>query len=91
MFNIPPDKVFEKFNSLIEPIFDKIKINSKEIKVLEKTRDALLPKLMSGEIRVREKQGKKNRTYGTNRTNRTKKNHSPVSYVSHESYESQNY
>ncbi len=50
----PPIALIAKFDILIEPIFEKIKNNSKEIRVLEKMRDALLPKLMSGEVRVKE-------------------------------------
>lgn len=33
-------------------LFEKIKTNNKQIKTLEKLRDTLLPKLMSGEVRV---------------------------------------
>lgn len=34
------------------PIMDKIVINNNQIRTLEKLRDTLLPKLMSGEVRV---------------------------------------
>jgi type I restriction enzyme S subunit len=36
----------------VEPYFDKIFINQIQIRTLEKLRDTLLPKLMSGEVRV---------------------------------------
>jgi len=49
---IPTDDVLVKFNSLINPIFAKIRANSEEIESLSKTRDQLLPKLMSWEVRV---------------------------------------
>jgi type I restriction enzyme, S subunit len=40
------------FQGQIEPIFDKIFYNQSQIRTLEKLRDTLLPKLMSGEVRV---------------------------------------
>ena len=49
---IPPAEVMEKFNKLIKPFFDTIRSNNDEIKELQKLRDTLLPKLMSGEIDV---------------------------------------
>lgn len=42
------DKMSEKFN----PIMEKIEINQKQIQTLENLRDTLLPKLLSGEIKV---------------------------------------
>ena len=42
------------FSSLIEPIFAKIRLISEENTSLQKTRDTLLPKLLSGEIDVSE-------------------------------------
>ncbi|RCJ30536.1 hypothetical protein A6769_33305 [Nostoc punctiforme NIES-2108] len=40
------------FQKNVNSIFRKIKLNTKQIQTLTKTRDALLPKLMSGQIRV---------------------------------------
>ena len=40
------------FNDLVRPIFGKISKNQTQIRILKKLRDMLLPKLMSGEIRV---------------------------------------
>lgn len=37
---------------MIAPIFDKIEQNQSQKQILEQTRDILLPKLMSGELRV---------------------------------------
>ncbi len=45
------EKISE-FNLIVEPFFEKIKRNKKQIQALEKLRDTLLPKLISGEIRV---------------------------------------
>ena len=40
------------YNNTVEPMFRKIKVNQTQIRSLEKLRDTLLPKLMSGEVRV---------------------------------------
>ncbi len=50
---IPPKKVIELFTKRVEPMFDKIFTNTKQIRTLEKLRDTLLSKLMSGQVRVR--------------------------------------
>ena len=49
---IPSDEILNKFQSAVEPMMDKISNNEFEIQSLTKTRDTLLPKLMSGQIRV---------------------------------------
>ena len=48
----PDDEILQKFHQIVEPTFDKIFINSKQIQILENLRDTILPKLLSGEIRV---------------------------------------
>ncbi|MEQ1600818.1 MAG: restriction endonuclease subunit S [Methylophilaceae bacterium] len=48
----PSIQAITKFDETVEPIFAKIKTNQKQIHTLEKLRDNLLPKLMSGEVRV---------------------------------------
>ncbi len=50
---IPDNKTLLNFQKLIIQLFDKIRLNKKEIKSLSQIRDVLLPKLMSGEIRVK--------------------------------------
>jgi len=50
---IPPIKVVENFQEIVKPIDDKIIKNCIQIRTLEKLRDTLLPKLMSGEVRVK--------------------------------------
>ncbi|CAH0176590.1 hypothetical protein SRABI13_01138 [Erwinia aphidicola] len=42
----------EKFNTEVASLFNKKEINTSQIITLEKLRDILLPKLMSGEVRV---------------------------------------
>lgn len=49
---IPASKDLESFNELIKPLFDQIRQNTDQNKALAQIRDALLPKLMSGEIDV---------------------------------------
>ena len=48
----PDEATLLKFQTVIEPIFTKLLENAKQIQTLEKLRDTLLPKLMSGEVRV---------------------------------------
>lgn len=49
---IPPKEVLKEFKNVVDPIFNNIKTNHFEINNLINLRDALLPKLMSGEIDV---------------------------------------
>lgn len=44
--------VLDKFDEVIKPLFAKLLRNSREMAALARLRDALLPKLMSGELRV---------------------------------------
>jgi type I restriction enzyme, S subunit len=50
--NIPTNGKLMEFDKVIAPTFEKIKTNQKQIRTLEKLRNTLLPKLMSGEVRV---------------------------------------
>lgn len=52
IIKIPPLEYLKEFKSAVMPIFNKKRHNSKEISVVERLRDSLLPKLMSGEVRV---------------------------------------
>jgi len=49
---IPNEKILQKYYIQVRPIFNKISSNCFENKNLQRLRDLLLPKLMSGEIRV---------------------------------------
>ena len=51
---IPLDSVLEMFNLLVSPILEKIRDSYKESRRLAELRDTLLPKLMSGELKVNE-------------------------------------
>jgi type I restriction enzyme S subunit len=51
---IPHLKLMAKFNLSAEPLIHQVKINSKQSRTLAAIRNALLPKLLSGEIRVKD-------------------------------------
>ena len=51
-FILPSTKILEQFDKLVSIMMQKNHDNHYQIDNLTKTRDALLPKLMSGEIRV---------------------------------------
>ena len=51
---IPPKPVAERFDHKVEPWFQMMRANDDESHALVTIRDALLPKLLSGEIRVRD-------------------------------------
>jgi type I restriction enzyme S subunit len=51
---VPPAPIRSAFDGLVCPLYERIIANERETRTLAKTRDLLLPKLMSGEIRVRE-------------------------------------
>lgn len=48
----PDDVILENFSNEVSPYFEKIVLNNTQIKTLERMRDSLLPKLMSGDVRV---------------------------------------
>ena len=47
-----PTELVKEFNKQVEPLFQKINQNKTQIRTLTALRDTLLPKLMSGEIRI---------------------------------------
>lgn len=49
---IPDSEITNRFEEIVSPIFEKIKNNEQQSATLASLRDALLPKLMSGEIEV---------------------------------------
>jgi type I restriction enzyme S subunit len=50
---IPDDKIIKTFDDVVSTIFKKKEFNETQIQTLTQLRDRLLPKLMSGEVRVR--------------------------------------
>jgi type I restriction enzyme S subunit len=53
VMKIPPNEKLEYFRKVVDPIYEKFELNYNQIRTLEKLRDTLLPKLMSGEVRVK--------------------------------------
>ena len=51
---LPPTKLVERYQAIAQPLLDRIVANIHESRTLAQTRDLLLPKLMSGEIRLRD-------------------------------------
>jgi type I restriction enzyme S subunit len=51
---IPTDDKMQDFLSISNPIYNKVLDNNAQIQTLKQTRDTLLPKLMSGQLRVDE-------------------------------------
>jgi type I restriction enzyme S subunit len=49
---LPPDRLLGEFTRVVSPIFAKIDANEQQSRTLAALRDALLPKLMRGEVRV---------------------------------------
>ena len=49
---LPPTQVAREFQRLLQPVIDRLNINVHESRSLARTRDVLLPKLISGELRV---------------------------------------
>lgn len=48
----PPLEMIEAFSRLANPIFEEIKLLNRQVISLQEARDRLLPKLMSGEVKV---------------------------------------
>lgn len=52
-FSIPPESVLDRFESIASPMLSHIAYNENESRTLASLRDALLPRLISGEIRIK--------------------------------------
>jgi len=53
---VVPAAILEAFGALVNPLFARITAAAAESRTLAETRDYLLPRLMSGEVRVAEAQ-----------------------------------
>ncbi len=51
---VPPPEVLRRFGAVSDPLFERITANTRESTTLAALRDTLLPKLISGELRVPE-------------------------------------
>ena len=49
---LPPDDLLEQFHQIVKPMFELIDENNTENQSLTRTRDTILPRLMSGELDV---------------------------------------
>ena len=52
LFRLPNEDALSKYAEATNDFWDKRKVNYSAVQQLERTRDTLLPKLMSGEVRV---------------------------------------
>lgn len=52
LFACPSDSALQEFNKIVRSIRDKIRLNTIESRTLAAQRDTLLPKLLTGEVRV---------------------------------------
>lgn len=50
---LPPENLLKEFDITVYPLFEKIFTNQTQIRTLTQLRDTLLPKLISGEVRVK--------------------------------------
>ncbi len=53
-FKLPPKALVEKFDAIVAPLFVRQEANYEETQTLTALRDTLLPKLMRGEVRVKQ-------------------------------------
>ena len=51
---LPPNEIIQKFESSVDPIMQRIEANLRESQTLAQIRDSLLPRLISGQLRVPE-------------------------------------
>lgn len=49
---VPSESILQAFDSIAKPLYERIAKNERESRILAQTRDLLLPRLMSGELRV---------------------------------------
>lgn len=52
-FRLPPEKLVKKFTENSQKYLEKKNLNYNQIRTLTQMRDTLIPKLMSGEVRVK--------------------------------------
>ena len=52
LIDIPSQDVFDKFEDSVVPLYNKKEQNNKQIQTLIYTRDGLIPKLMSDEVKM---------------------------------------
>lgn len=50
--SVPPDSAIAAYSDLVRPIYSRVQANLAESGTLSQLRDTLLPRLLSGELRV---------------------------------------
>jgi len=53
-FVLPPQEICKKFEEVVSPLFAQIRLNTEESRMLASLRNGLLPRLMRGEVRVKD-------------------------------------
>ena len=51
-FAVPPDRLLQQFQTMISPLVERAMIGISECDTLSELRETLLPKLISGELRI---------------------------------------
>lgn len=51
---IPSADDVTNFNSIVDPIFQKLRLNNSQIRTLSKIRDTILPKLVTGQLQIKD-------------------------------------
>ena len=51
-FPVPTTPIAQQFSEIVQPFMEKIRVNSEQSRTLSQIRETLLPKLLSGKIRV---------------------------------------
>ena len=51
-FALPTNALLRRFDLIVGPLFARMESNESQSRILSQVRDTLLPKLLSGEIRV---------------------------------------
>lgn len=54
LLTAPPKQLAKRFGALVRPLFERASVAARESRALAALRDALLPKLISGELRVKD-------------------------------------
>jgi type I restriction enzyme S subunit len=49
---VPPSPILKKFDEIVKSLYEMIQNNEQQSRTFAQIRDALLPKLMSGEINI---------------------------------------
>ena len=51
---VPAQDILVAFNEVAQPLYDRLVANKRQVQTLSSARDTLLPRLISGQLRLRE-------------------------------------